>query len=66
MQWHVRRNIEKEGTEFSPITHPGIKPLPTAVEVQSFNHWTTREFPVIEFLTWAAKNDLSINENQGI
>ena len=25
---------------------PGIKPVPSAVEVQSLNHWTTREAPV--------------------
>ena len=26
------------------VPWPGIKPVPHAVEVQSFNHWTTREF----------------------
>ena len=25
------------------IPQPGIKPMPSAVEVQSLNHWTTRE-----------------------
>ena len=24
---------------------PGIKPIPTAVEAQSLNHWTNREVP---------------------
>ena len=24
---------------------PGIKPVPSAVEAWSLNHWTTREFP---------------------
>ena len=29
------------------ISRPGIKPKPPAVEAQSPNHWTTREFPQI-------------------
>ena len=28
-----------------PCSRPGIKPTPPAVEVQSLNHWTTREVP---------------------
>ena len=28
---------------------PGIEPVPSAVKVQSSNHWTTREFPPIFF-----------------
>ena len=27
------------------VPRPGIKPVPSAVEAQSPNHWTTREFP---------------------
>ena len=27
------------------VPRPGIKPVPHAVEVQSLNHWTTREVP---------------------
>ena len=27
------------------LPRPGIKPTPAAVEVQSLNHWTTREVP---------------------
>ena len=27
------------------VPQPGIKPVPPAVEVQSLNHWTTREVP---------------------
>ena len=27
------------------VLWPGIKPGPPAVEVQSFNHWTTKEVP---------------------
>ena len=26
---------------------PGIEPMPTAVEAQSLNHWTTKELLVI-------------------
>ena len=26
------------------VSQPGIKPMPLAVEAQSSNHWTTREF----------------------
>ena len=25
------------------VPQPGIEPTPSALEVQSFNHWTTRE-----------------------
>ena len=32
------------------VPGPGIKPMPTAVEAQSLNHWTTREVPVGLFL----------------
>ena len=31
------------------VPHPGIEPTPPAVEAQSPNHWTTREFPVSLF-----------------
>ena len=27
------------------VPQPGIEPVPPAVEVQSLNHWTTREVP---------------------
>ena len=30
------------------ISQPGIEPTPPIVEVQSFNHWTTREVPDAE------------------
>ena len=29
---------------------PGIKPVPPAVEGQSLNHWTTRDFPLKFFV----------------
>ena len=47
------------------VPQPGIEPLPPAVEVQSPNHWTTREFSSIYFsycyyglffLTWKKMN----------
>ena len=28
------------------VPHPGIEPLPLAVEEQSPNHWATKEVPV--------------------
>ena len=28
-----------------PVSQPGVKPLPPAVEVKSPKHWTAREFP---------------------
>ena len=30
-------------------SQPGIEPVPPAVEAQSPNHWTTREFPSVPF-----------------
>ena len=34
----------------------GIKPVPLAVEVQSLNHWITREVPMcLHFMKQAAK-----------
>ena len=32
------------------VPRPGIEPLPTAVEVQSLNHWTGREVPLTTFI----------------
>ena len=32
------------------VPPPGIKPGPPAVNVQSPNHWTTREFPKLSVL----------------
>ena len=29
------------------VPQPGIKPSPPAVEAWNFNHWTTREVPVL-------------------
>ena len=31
------------------VPRPGIEPLPPAMEAQTLNHWTTREFPVFDF-----------------
>ena len=31
------------------VPQPGIEPRPSAVKVQSLNHWTTREFPTLIF-----------------
>ena len=31
------------------VPGPGIKPVPPALEWQSPNHWTTREFPPFPF-----------------
>ena len=28
-----------------PLPRPGIDPVPPAVEVQSLNHWTSKEVP---------------------
>ena len=32
------------------ISLPGIKPMSSAVEVGSLNHWTTRQVPALAFL----------------
>ena len=32
------------------VSRPGIEPVPHAVEAQSPNHWTTREFPQTSLL----------------
>ena len=31
------------------VPQPGIKPVPSAMEAQSPNHWTTRDFPHDQF-----------------
>ena len=31
------------------VPRPGIEPVPPAMEVQSLNHWTAREVPLINF-----------------
>ena len=33
------------------VTQPGIRPCPLQWKCRVFNHWTTREFPYISFLT---------------
>ena len=32
------------------IPQPGAEPLPVAIEVQSLNHWSTREVQIL--ITW--------------
>ena len=32
------------------VAQPGIEAMPSAVEAQSLNFWTTREFPKMHFL----------------
>ena len=32
------------------VPQPGIKPMPSAVEAQSLNHWTIREVPIVSLL----------------
>ena len=32
------------------VPQPGIEPIPLALRVQSLNHWTTREVPIISNL----------------
>ena len=34
------------------VPRPGFEPVPPAVEVQSPNHWTAREFPSFTLLKW--------------
>ena len=36
------------------VPQPGIEPAPSAVRVQSPNHWTAREFPVASLRHWKA------------
>ena len=36
----------------SLIFSPGIEPSPLAVNVQSLNHWATREFPLCAFVSF--------------
>ena len=33
---------------WDPVSQSGIEPMPHALEVQSLNHWTTREVPVVK------------------
>ena len=30
------------------VSRPGIEPVPPAVEAWSPNHWTTKEFPLLD------------------
>ena len=34
------------------VPWPGIEPVPHAMEAQSPNHWTAREFPIKDILKW--------------
>ena len=47
---------------------PGIKPVPPALEVQSLNHWTSREVPSSIFFNdskkWNIKMESELTENQ--
>ena len=36
-------------TWHAELLRPGIEPVPSAVEVRSVNHWTTREVPTCSF-----------------
>ena len=38
---------------------PGTKPMPTAVEECSLNHWITREIPPLAILTILSATELS-------
>ena len=35
------------------VPRPGVKPASPAVEARSLNHWTTREVPRSQFLSWS-------------
>ena len=37
------------------IPQPGIEPMPPALEVQSFNHWTSKETPWLCGFIWPAR-----------
>ena len=43
--WGCKESDKTEGPQFPD----GIKPRPTAVKVQSLNHWVAREFPRLLF-----------------
>ena len=44
------------------VPWPGIEPVPPAVEAQSSNHWTTREFPAAPsfYLQWPHRGEIGI------
>ena len=52
------------------VPQPGIRPVPSALEAQSLNHWTVRKVPhlhhlknmSVKMLTWLFK--ISITESQ--
>ena len=33
------------------VPRPGIEPVPPAMEAQSLNHWTTREYPTFIYIS---------------
>ena len=37
------------------VPHPGIEPVPPAVEARSPNHWASREFPGLKSLMWTGQ-----------
>ena len=50
------------------VPWPGIEPAPSALEVQSLNHWTTREDPALNKIIPEEKNQVQIGmfcENKG-
>ena len=48
------------------VSWPGIKPVPLAVEVQSLNHWTTREVPLHHILNVTLFHGLALMQPDGL
>ena len=46
------------------VPRPGIKPMPSAVEVRSLNHWTTREVPHVLCLFILPLRSTDLNSEQ--
>ena len=46
------------------VPQPGIKPMPSAVEVRSLNHWTTREVPHVLCLFFLPLWSTDLNSEQ--
>ena len=56
-----------EGKVMSPLSLvTGIKPVPPASEVQSLNHWTTRDAPLHAILNALSKDGLKPRKEDGI
>ena len=47
------------------VPQPGIEPTPSAVKVQSPNHWTAKEFPNLQYVNYTYNNSWERKRSKG-